>query len=269
VPRLDDYMNFRAPLISEARLTGIARAHVDAYRNATPFPHVVLDDLFDAQLLDHVVGRFPGNHGIRWRRYDNEMEDKLASRDETQIDPFIRYFLYTLNSAPFLRFLQALTGIRALIPDPHFEGGGLHKILPGGRLAIHADFNKHRAFDLDRRLNLLLYLNRDWKDEYGGHLELWDFEANRCVRRIAPEFNRTVIFSTTDVAMHGHPEPLRCPSGQSRQSIALYYYSNGRAREEESAAHSTLFRERPDERFQLTRRQRLRRLLPKPMRRYL
>jgi hypothetical protein len=114
-------------------------------------------------------------------------------------------------------------------------------------LKVHADFNRHTRLQLDRRLNLLCYLNRDWREEYGGHLELWDREMKACVKRILPVFNRCVVFSTTDFSYHGHPDPLNCPKGWSRKSLALYYYTNGRPLDERSGQHSTLFQLRPGE----------------------
>lgn len=94
---------------------------------------------------------------------------------------------------------------------------------------------------------MIVYLNRHWKEEYGGNLELWNREMTRCERRVLPIFNRCVIFNTTDFSYHGHPEPLTCPEGMTRKSLALYYYSNGRPAEELSDAHSTLFQSRPGE----------------------
>jgi hypothetical protein len=96
---------------------------------------------------------------------------------------------------------------------------------------------------------LLLYLNRDWKEEYGGNLELWTRDMSRCIKRVLPVFNRCVVFSTTDFSFHGHPDPLTCPEGRTRKSVAMYYYSNGRPAEEISGDHTTLFKGRPGERF--------------------
>jgi hypothetical protein len=158
----------------------------------------------------------------------------------------------------FLQFLSEVTGIPNLISDPGFEGGGLHQIIRGGKLGVHADFNRHRDFGLDRRLNLLLYLNRDWREEYGGNLELWDRTMSRCEARVAPLFNRVMIFGTTDFTYHGHPDPLQCPEGMTRKSMALYYFSNGRPAEELSGDHSTLFRARNQSDFRPTVTQRVR-----------
>ena len=137
--------------------------------------------------------------------------------------------MHFLNSQPFLEFLQQLTGIKeTLIPDPYFEGGGFHEIKPGGYFKMHVDFHKHKLTKLDRRLNILVYLNEDWKEEYGGHFELWERDMSKCVTRILPQFNRLAMFSTTDFSWHGLPDPLTCPPDRSRRSIALYYYTNGR-----------------------------------------
>ncbi len=111
----------------------------------------------------------------------------------------------------------------------------------GGFLKVHADFNWHPKLKLDRRLNVLIYLNRDWKDEYGGALELWDRSMTGPEKSVLPVFNRTVVFSTTDFSYHGHPHPLACPEATTRKSVSLYYYSNGRPDEEKSAPHDTIF----------------------------
>jgi Rps23 Pro-64 3,4-dihydroxylase Tpa1-like proline 4-hydroxylase len=147
----------------------------------------------------------------------------------------------------FIDFLETLTGITGLLPDPHLWGGGLHQIQRGGFLKVHADFNRHERLDLDRRLNLLVYLNKDWKEEYGGQLELWSRDMKRCEERVLPVFNRCVVFSTTDTSYHGHPDELTCPEGWTRKSMALYYYTTGRSAEETSQSHSTLYQERPGE----------------------
>jgi hypothetical protein len=121
----------------------------------------------------------------------------------------------------------------------------LHQILRRGYLKVHADFNKHPQFGLDRRVNVLCYLNRDWQPEWGGQLELWDADMQCPVQSIDPVFNRMVIFTITDTAFHGHPDPLRCPPDRTRRSLAFYYYSNGRPAAEDAGVHSTLFQRRP------------------------
>jgi hypothetical protein len=206
-----------------------------------------LDNLFDEEILNQVLAEFPSADGIDWVKFNNPNERKLASRDELQFGFYTRTFIHILNSKPFLNFLEKLTGIDNLIPDPSLEGGGLHQILPGGLLKVHADFNKHYHTNLDRRLNVLIYLNKDWEETFGGFFELWDIDMKAAVVKILPLFNRMALFSTTSTSYHGHPDALTCPSDRSRKSIALYYYTNGRPQDEiieGLEAHTTLFKSR-------------------------
>ena len=214
----------------------------DRYSSADPFAHIALDGLFDDADFEAVLRDFPSPGQMRWMRFDNPQERKLGFFHEssTITDP-VRRFLDAMNGFEMLLFLERLTGIEGLIPDPYFGGGGLHQIEPGGFLKVHADFNVHPKLHLDRRLNMLIYLNKDWREEYGGHLELWDREAHTCRTRILPLFNRTVVFSTTDTSVHGHPHPLTSPPGVTRKSVSLYYYTAGRPGAEQSKPHDTLF----------------------------
>jgi Rps23 Pro-64 3,4-dihydroxylase Tpa1-like proline 4-hydroxylase len=221
----------------------------EAYRSARPFPHFVVDNFFDPELVDQVLAEFPKPQQIAWQKFDNEKELKLASAAESSFGPVTRLLLYHLNSMTFVEFLSQVTGIENLIPDPSFDGGGLHQIPRGGKLGVHVDFNKHRRYGLDRRLNLLLYLNKDWREEFGGHLELWNRDVTECQARILPLFNRIAVFGTTDFTYHGHPTPLQCPEGMTRKSLALYYFTNGRPAEEVTTGHSTVFRDTPAEKL--------------------
>lgn len=216
----------------------------DRYRTADPFPHVAIDGLFRDDDLESVLAEFPRPEETQWMAFDSPTEKKLGFFHEySTISPAIRTFLDAMNGFEMLLFLEALTGIEGLIPDPYFGGGGIHQIEPGGFLKIHADFNVHPKLKLDRRVNMLIYLNKDWQDEWGGHLELWNPDMTTCRQQIAPLFNRTVVFSTTDTSYHGHPRPLLSPPGVTRKSVSLYYYTAGRPEAERSEAHDTIFRE--------------------------
>jgi len=224
---------------------------LEAWRTAwaagDPFPHICIDGLFDPSIIANVSAEFPRldqqKDWIPFRSPNEWMKNAIAT--DSQIPFFTRQFLYALNSRTFVEWLEALSGIRGLISDSEFIGGGLHATMPGGRLGIHTDFNKHQRNGTDRRLNLLLFLNEEWDEAWGGHLELWDADMQRCGQKIAPLFNRMVIFATTDYTCHGHPDDLACPEGTFRKSIALYYYSNGRPAEEQSESHLTQYRKRP------------------------
>ncbi|MDQ0597438.1 hypothetical protein QF037_001783 [Streptomyces canus] len=245
---------FEPYYFSSDSLSALAASHRERFRTAEPFPHVVLDDFLPEGVLDRVVAEFPDPGEIPWNQFDRATSKKLASEGDELFGEFTRHLMAQFNSSAFLRFLEELTAIDGLVPDPYFEGGGLHQIERGGFLKVHADFNWHKKLRLDRRLNAILYLNRDWEESYGGALELWDRNMTHAVKNLLPAFNRFVVFATTDFAYHGHPEPLTCPPDRTRRSLALYYYTNGRPAEERSSAHSTLYQRRPGERGGRTRR---------------
>jgi Rps23 Pro-64 3,4-dihydroxylase Tpa1-like proline 4-hydroxylase len=201
-----------------------SRSLSDSYRNASPFPHIVVDDFLEPDILREVVAEFPSRENKAF--FDRDQERlKYQFHPQEVSSGLVRNFFAELNGAAFLGFLEELTGIAGLISDPHFAGGGLHETRRGGHLGVHADFNVHGRLKLERRLNLLIYLNEDWPDEYGGELELWDQEMKQCAVRVKPIFGRAVIFNTALDSYHGHPDPLNCPDERSRRSIATYYYT--------------------------------------------
>ena len=233
-------------LFDADRYEKLAQDLRSSYVSAEPFPHIVTDDFLPAEVAERLLGEFPDPAKIDWIRQQNPRSKKLSTEVLDEVSPFTYQLLQHFNSPAALRFLERLTGIKALIPDPYFNGGGLHQIERDGYLKIHADFNMHPTLHIDRRINLLLYMNKDWKEEYGGHLELWDRTMSKCVKKVLPVFNRCVVFSTLDWAFHGHPEPLTCPPGWTRKSVALYYYTMGRPAEEKSGEHGTLYQTRPN-----------------------
>jgi len=214
------------------------------YREARPFPHLVLDDFLEPAVAEDALAEFPPPDAEEWVHYAHYNESKLAVTTRARIPPTLGGLVDELNSSRFVALLARVTEIPGLLPDPSLEGGGLHQIRRGGFLNIHADFtvHPHRPAWV-RRLNLLLYLNKGWQDGYGGQLELWDRDVRTCVQRIAPAFNRCVIFSTTPESFHGHPEPLTCPETMTRKSVALYYF----AEEPGHRAQSTEYRARPND----------------------
>lgn len=250
-------------LLPYDRLSSIAAAMKDQYQSADPFPHIAIDNFLDAAVFEKLAADFPGPEADLWYKFKSGKENKkLQSRDHRNLPWGFKLFFNEVNGPDFVRFLEELTGIGDLVPDPHLYGGGLHQTLPGGHLGMHVDYNFHTDWKLDRRLNAILYMNSDWDEAWGGHLELWDKEMQGCVDRIAPAPNRLVIFNTSETSWHGHPSPLTCPAGRSRRSIALYYYSNGRPEAERGEAHNTIFRERPGETFKPTLKERVRDFVP-------
>jgi hypothetical protein len=241
-------MNISVPtrFFPENYLETLAREKAQTYQNAKPFSHVSFDNFLLADLLEKVLDEFPNISDPQWQEYKSETESgKLASGKYEMIPPYTRYVLDQLNTPPFLQFLETLTGIKGLIPDPYYTGGGMHQTKPGGWLGMHVDFNRYEELKLYRRINVLVYLNKEYKDEYGGHLELWDEEMKKCHGKIAPAFNRCAIFTTSENSHHGHPDPLNFPEGTTRKSLAWYYYTVENGEKIDDEAHTTLFKARP------------------------
>ena len=208
------------------------------YSSADPFPHIVIDNFLPDYVLDQVLLHFPDSKNPNWFQFNNTNELKLATRSEAYMPQYIRHVLLELNSGYVLNWLEELTQVPGLVADTRMNGGGMHNIENGGKLGIHIDFNMETHTKLHRQLNLLLYLNKDWQDEWGGHLELWNADKTVCAQKIAPIFNRCVIFNTNGKPWHGHPHPLNTPPGVTRKSLALYYYNN---QKDDGTVHSTVF----------------------------
>ena len=223
------------------KLKSLAENHADAYKTASPHAHAVFDDVFEPSVLKNVIQEFDERESADWREFDTTYEKKLQLSNDEQLGPYARSLIHNLNSEPFLNFLEALTGIPGLIPDPYLSGGGLHKIEPGGKLGIHIDFNRNDKISTYRRINVLVYLNEDWEDIYGGHFELWSDKEGNEKKKILPIFNRMAIFNTTASSFHGHPEPLNCPPDRTRKSLALYYYTVDPGDSQSDYKHNTVF----------------------------
>lgn len=226
-------------------LLELADQYQSQFQAAQPYPHVVIDNFLPVEMADLILNDFPKPMQMEQLTYQT-YENKIALRpDHPECPESIEMILSLLNSGKFITFLEVVTSIDGLLPDPHFSGAGLHQVMNGGKLGMHVDFNFHKGLSLYRRLNVLIYLNKDWQDDYGGHLELWDRDMHSCVKRILPVFNRCVIFETTSNSWHGHPNPIRVPDGVTRKSIALYYYTSTQGSQEREY-HWTRHKERPN-----------------------
>jgi len=212
------------------------------YQAKTPYHYTSVDNFLPEEVITRVreealqMGDKPAENM-------SANENLKTSFNPDRMPKYSKAVFHALNSRPFIQFLEQMSGIKGLIPDPYFRGAGLHEIRTGGHLSVHADFNHHVNMDLERRINLLIYLNDDWKDEYGGQLELWTTDMKSKEQSIVPLFNRAAMFSTTSFSNHGNPNPVAHPDGRSRKSIALYYYTATWSAEKRS--HTTQFRVRP------------------------
>ena len=208
------------------RLPDLAKQNRSAYDQALPFKHVVFDGILPDGALEDVLHEFEASRRSDWMSLDEEgVSDKKSIAATHQLmGPSTDQLFALFRSPQFIEAMEELTGIKGLLADPHMLGGGWHETSPGGRLELHTDFSWNPRVRLYRRLNILLYLNRDWKEEYNGHLELWDAGFQRQAR-ILPTWNRFVVCNVTGQTVHGFPEPIRCPNGMTRKTIAFWLYT--------------------------------------------
>jgi hypothetical protein len=205
------------------------------YANAKPFPYTIIDGFLDPDWLDAVLAEWPDKAMMYNKTSCTSIKSSLSSYD--QMGPATQTVMDKLNSPWFLRELEALTGFEGLIADPALHGGGLHHIGKGGFLNVHVDFNWHQKLEAVRRINLLLYLNRNTERMKNGGLMLYD-QSKAPVVTIEPRFNRCVIFNTSEESWHGHPLPLDCAENVARRSLALYYYQKAA---KPSYVHNTVY----------------------------
>ena len=231
-------------LVDLSRLTADLDAAAVAYRAGQPFPHVVLDDVLHRPAFDAAVADFPGMDDEFWKGYVHVNETKFSNTQTDTWASSLQDVAREFCSPEFVSYLEELTGIEGLIPDYTMDGGGLHMTKRGGHLNIHADFSTHHTHETwARRVNILLYLNEEWHDDWGGKLELWDKDMTACQGRVTPAGNRMLVFTTSDDSFHGHPDGLTCPPDMARRSLAMYYFTEEAA----PVRKSTNYQARPEE----------------------
>jgi hypothetical protein len=231
-------------LVDLDRLRGDVDVAAKEYAAADPFPHIVIDDVLYADAFAAAVTDFPGIDDEFWKGYLHVNETKYCNVHPDTWADSLREVARELTSPDFVAYLEELTGIRGLVPDWSMDGGGLHQTLRGGHLNVHTDFTTHHVHEnWARRVNILLYLNQEWHDDWGGQLELWDQDMQACRDRVTPRGNRMLVFTTSFDSFHGHPDGLTCPHGEARRSMALYYFTE----EANPVRRATHYRARPDE----------------------
>lgn len=222
------------------------------FDQARPFRHLVMDDFFDADFAQRLLDEFPPFDTQRAMNENGEVGAKCVFENLPELGRSCRRLDDVIRSEAFLEWLSRLTGIDGLTYDPYYFGGGTHENRHGQDLDPHVDFNKHPKTGLHRRLNLIVYLNHDWDDAWGGAIEFHKDprlppDQNE-IRYVSPRFNRAVLFETTFWSWHGF-ERISLPEGdvdpRSRKSVALYFYSKTRPKAEQAKPHSTIYVERP------------------------
>ena len=196
-----------------------------------PYDHWILDDFFPVDVARRLANEFPDYNEPNWHWYNNPLENKKAKNHWYEF-PQLTYQIFShLNSTEFIETIREITGIQTLYPDIGLHGGGWHMHSRGGKLNIHLDYVINPKLNLQRKLNLIIYLTEDWDTSWGGGLELWSHneETNLPDKRevvIDNIFNRAILFDTTQNSWHGLPQPITCPEGTYRKSIAVYYMTD-------------------------------------------
>ena len=206
-----------------AGLFGQAESLRHEYLTAKPWPHVVVEDAFPDELLDIVAAECAGLDEGRLIKSNDDRQIKQEAAEG--LGPATTRFLELVEGTSFREFISRITGVDDILPDPTHKFAGAHRTPPGGFTKIHRDFEVHPSSGLFHRLNLLVYLNRDWPELYGGSLELWPADMSAMGRRIFPRFNTMVLWETHNGTLHGLPDPVNCPPDRMRLSVACYYYT--------------------------------------------
>jgi 2-oxoglutarate-Fe(II)-dependent oxygenase superfamily protein len=219
------------------------------FREAEPFPFVAIDGFLEPEFALEVARSYPtyqqaAKIGKSFQAVHEQRKTQVT--DYALFPAPVQKLADALAAPELMATLSDIAGLPPLLWDDTFIGGGMHQTASTGLLDVHVDFNQHRINKNYRRLNLLLYLNPVWKEEWGGKLELWNKDVSVCHHSFAPVFNRCVIFQTSEFSFHG-VTATHCPEDVSRKSFAIYYYTREAPPGWEGRFHTTIFKARPDE----------------------
>jgi len=214
-----------------------------SYKENKPFPHIVIDNFMPLTTAQLISNEYPQvrNQSSAFKFHNHQYVSRYFLEDTREFSHHLKLFAAAISTRSFLLFLETLTGIKALIPDPYFMGGGAMMTGNGGFLDIHVDFNWHQKIQAWRRCNALFYLTKDWKSEYGGNLELWSTDGKSKIKEVEPLFNRVVIFDTTSESFHGQPNKINTPEDVYRNVFSAFYYASEKNEKIDSTPHFTKY----------------------------
>ena len=213
------------------------------YKENKPFPHIVFDNFLPQSVAEVLSNEYPEikNKNSEFKSHENQNVIRHFLEDTRYFSYNLKLLSASISARSFLLFLETLTGIKALIPDPYFMGGGAMMTGKNGFLNVHVDFNWHQKLQAWRRCNVLFYLTKEWKSEYGGNLELWSSDGRSKLKEIEPLFNRLIIFDTTSESYHGQPNRIICPGDVYRNVFSAFYYSTQKHEKTDSNPHFTKY----------------------------
>ena len=228
-----------------------------SYSNSEPFSHTKISNFLNNDYAEEIFKKYP-NDFENWHKYYNPLEVKYANDSINSFDKPIKDLFYFLSSKEIVKIFSEITNIKDLTFDPYLHGAGLHCHPKNGRLNIHLDYEKHPTLEnMERRLNIILFLSKDWKEEWHGDNQLWDKDMKKCVVKSYPQFNKAIIFQTNDISWHGVPDKIMCPDNVFRKSLAYYYISPLVSKSDESKFGNdgsgfrtkATFTKRPDDKY--------------------
>jgi Rps23 Pro-64 3,4-dihydroxylase Tpa1-like proline 4-hydroxylase len=187
--------------------------------------HIIIENFLDDKYINKLVTEFPKQNKTLWWEYKNPIEYKYACDKISLLSENLELYFYLLSSTYFLKLMRELTNIKDLEVDDYLHGAGLHMHPRNGRLGLHLDYEKHPITGKQRRINIILYLNKKWEKEWKGATELWNKNVTECIGNSPVVFNNAIIFQTDETSWHGLPEPIMCPEGEYRMTLAYYYVS--------------------------------------------
>ncbi len=212
-----------------------------------PFDHFYINNFLPLKFAKLCEKSFPDLKKFKWdyKKIDNiEVKHRSVWKSEFDIPDNIVDIVRILNSSIILKTLSKVFKIEKILPDPYFMGGGLNISEKGGALGTHIDGNYNDQTGLNRRLNAIIYLTKNWKINYGGELGFYNYNGKKLIKCIEPRFNRLVVFNTNDYSYHGIPNKINYPKTNPRKSIILYYYTKAKREKSEtkiSKPHSALW----------------------------
>jgi DNA topoisomerase IB len=224
----------------------------EQFQNADPFPSLCIDNFLEENFARKLAQSYPDfttaqTQGLEFRAVNEKRKVQITNPEHFPTE--VKQLHEALASENFIQTMRDLSGIEDLSFDPSFSGGGMHMTDSSGKLDVHVDFNYSEELNRYRRLNILIYLNEDWQEDWGGNVEIWDKNVKHCAASFSPVLNRCVMFATSDISFHG-VTAVTSPTGIARKSFAIYLYSKDPAAAMSEEHYSTIFKARPDEKAQ-------------------
>lgn len=198
---------------------------VDSHALTQPVPFTIIDNFLPAELFDAIVADIKNIPKENYTVFSNTSSHRLECR-RFENAPLLQSISLSFNSSEFIHWLEKISKVEKLIPDPHLRGGGLARVSTDKTLALHTDFNWNDQLMLNRKVNLILYLTPNWQPEWNGDLEFWDFDKKECLVKIEPKANRLAFWNYDPRLIHGLSKVLSMPDDITRDNLIHFYYTS-------------------------------------------